>query len=81
MIPDRTYDFNVVFQPAEEGGYNVFVPSLPGCVTQGETLDEAKRMAEEAIALYCESLISDGLSIPETTGEFIGHVAVKIQPA
>jgi len=39
-----------------EGGYTVIVPSLPGCVTYGETVDEAKRMAKEAIELYIQTL-------------------------
>lgn len=57
------------------------VPALPGCFTQGETLDEAKAMAEEAIGLYLESLIDAGEPIPEDRGEFVGHIQVKAQPA
>lgn len=41
------------------------VPALPGCVTQGETLEEAITMARDAIGLYLESLIADGEPIPE----------------
>lgn len=48
----------------EEGGYTVIVPSLPGCITYGESVDQAKEMAKEAIALYIESLENDGLPIP-----------------
>ncbi len=44
----------VVFEPSDEGGYTVFVPSLPGCVSEGETLDDARRNIREAIALYLE---------------------------
>ncbi len=81
MATDRIYDFTVVFQPSEEGGYAVSVPALPGCVTQGATLDEAKRMAEDAIRLYCESLAADGEPIPQDRGEFVGRIRVKAQPA
>lgn len=81
MESSRIYDFTVIFQPAEEGGYNVIVPALPGCFTQGESLDEAKRMAEDAIRLYCESLAADGERIPQDRGEFVGHVQVSAQPA
>ena len=59
------YKYTVIFEPAEEGGYVVRVPALPGCYTQGETLEEAKEMAKEAIACYIESLIKDGLPVPE----------------
>ena len=49
----------------EEGGYTVFVPSLPGCITYGETVDEAIDMAKEAIELYIEELQDRGESIPD----------------
>jgi predicted RNase H-like HicB family nuclease len=44
----------VVYEPSEEGGYTVFVPALPGCVSEGESLDEARANILEAIALYLE---------------------------
>ena len=47
-----------------EGGFTVFVPSLEGCVTYGETLELAKVNAREAIELYIESLQADNLPIP-----------------
>ncbi len=77
MTTDQIYDFTVVFQPANEGGYSVFVPALPGCFTQGETLSEAKKMAEEAISVYLEALTEDGEKIPEDSGELVGRVRVK----
>ena len=61
----KTYAYTVRIAPAEEGGFNVFVPALPGCVTQGETYAEAVAMAQEAIHVYLESLIEDGDPIPE----------------
>ncbi|MHB0869414.1 MAG: type II toxin-antitoxin system HicB family antitoxin, partial [Chloroflexota bacterium] len=48
----------------EEGGYTVTVPAFPGCVTQGETVEEAVAMAKDAIRLYIESLIEDGEPVP-----------------
>ena len=48
--------FFVVLQPAEEGGYNVEVPALDGCFTQGATEEEALSNAKEAIACYLEGL-------------------------
>ena len=48
--------FNVVLEPAEEGGFNVTVPALDGCFTKGEKEDEAMRNAKEAILCYLEGL-------------------------
>ena len=51
-----------------EGGYTVIVPSLPGCVTYGDTIEEAIEMAKEAIELYIESLKEHGEEIPTEEG-------------
>jgi predicted RNase H-like HicB family nuclease len=48
--------FKVVLEPSEEGGYTALVPALPGCISEGETIDEAMRNAREAIELYLEPL-------------------------
>jgi antitoxin HicB len=48
----------------EEGGYTVTVPALPGCITQGNSIDECIERVDEAIAGYIESLIADGEPIP-----------------
>jgi len=48
--------FTVVLEPAEEGGYNVRVPALDGCFTQGDTEEEAIKNAKEAILCYLEGL-------------------------
>lgn len=60
------YKYTIILDPdPEEGGYTVTVPSLPGCVTQGETLEEAIAMAKDAIRLFIETLIADGEPVPE----------------
>ncbi len=46
--------FKVVLEPSEEGGYTVFVPSLPGCISEGDTREEAITNIKEAIELYLE---------------------------
>ena len=51
-----TLNYTVVFQKEPEGGYTAFAPLLPGCVTYGKDLPEAKKMAKEAIGIYIESL-------------------------
>jgi antitoxin HicB len=63
-VGTKEYSFTVLFEPAEEGGYVVTCPALPGLVTEGDTLDEARAMAQDAIRAYLESLQKDGLPIP-----------------
>jgi len=58
------YHYTVLFEPAEEGGFIVTCPSLPGLVTEGDTLEEARHNAAEAIQGYLESLAKDGLPFP-----------------
>jgi len=59
----------VVFEPSEDGGYTVYVPALPGCISEGDTLDEARQNIREAIALYLEPTTelvpSDGALVEE----------------
>jgi predicted RNase H-like HicB family nuclease len=65
----REYKYTVIFEPAEEGGYVVHIPTLNGIATQGETLDEARSMAMDLIKGYIETLIELNLPIPEETIE------------
>ena len=58
------YSDTVLFEAAEEGGYVMTCPALSGVVTQGETLEEARAMAADAIRGYLESLTKAGLPIP-----------------
>jgi len=58
------YRYTVLFEPAEEGGFVVTCPALPGLVTEGDTLEEARVMARDAIRGYIESLRKDHLPIP-----------------
>jgi len=51
--------FKVVLEMAEEGGFTVYVPSLPGCISQGETRSEALKNIKEAIELYLEPVEDD----------------------
>jgi len=88
------YTYTVLFEPEPEGGYTVTCPTLPGLVSYGETLDEARTMAAEAIACYLESLRKDGLPLPEGDAAAAGEpvadrirvklhdrIRVKLQPA
>ncbi|RMF32651.1 MAG: type II toxin-antitoxin system HicB family antitoxin [Chloroflexi bacterium] len=51
--------FKVVLEPSEEGGYTVYVPSLPGCISEGDTVEEALKNIQEAIELYLEPVEDD----------------------
>jgi antitoxin HicB len=58
--------YTIILDPdEEEGGYTVTVPALPGCVTQGEALEEAIALPRDAIRGYLEALAKDGRPIPE----------------
>lgn len=61
-----TRRFKIILEPEAEGGYSVSVPSLPGCATQGETLEECLKNAKEAISLYIQSLTDDNIPLPES---------------
>lgn len=52
----------VVLEPSEEGGYTVYVPSLPGCVSEGDTEEEALVNIREAIELYLEPVDDDWIA-------------------
>jgi len=54
----------VLLRKEPEGGYTVIVPSLPGCVTYGDTIEEAIEAAREAVELYLESLRAHSEEIP-----------------
>ena len=47
-------NFQAVFEPSPDGGFTVYVPSLPGCISEGDTLEEARANIREAIELYLE---------------------------
>ncbi len=61
----QEYTFTAVFEPEPEGGYTVHFPALRGCIAYGETLDQARDTAREALELYLESLLEDDVPIPD----------------
>ena len=74
----KEYSYTVFFEPALEGGYIVTVPALPGLVTEGDTLDEAREMARDAIRAYLESLIKDGEPIPEEDNSLQEKIKIAV---
>lgn len=82
MATKKSLTYTVVLEPAEEGGYFVSVPALPGCFTQGETEEEALAMAEDVIRLWVESLAADGEPIPvEESGLRVVSRRIQVEAA
>lgn len=61
----KAHTYRILLNKEAEGGYTVNVPTLPGCITFGKTVDEAIEHAKEAIALYIESLTMHNEPIPD----------------
>ncbi len=76
--------FTALFGPAEEGGYVVTFPAIPDLATQGETLEEAREMAKDALRCYLEALQKDGETIPTdkplTLEPVMEQIRVALQP-
>ena len=56
IIVEIIMRLKVVLEPSDEGGFTIFVPSLPGCISEGETVDEALKNIQEAVELYLEPI-------------------------
>jgi predicted RNase H-like HicB family nuclease len=79
-VSAAAHTYTVLPQPEPEDGYTVTCPALPGLVTYGETLDEARAMAADAISGYIECLREDGEPIPDsdpTPAPLVERVSVK----
>lgn len=75
----KVLNYTVKVHAAEEGGFWAEVPALPGCLTQGETLDEVTSMAKDAIEGYLASLVSHGEQIPvEEKESLVGTLDVQV---
>ena len=61
----KSFEFEAIFTPQDEGGFTVEIPDLPGCISEGDTLDEAENNIEEAARLYLETLEERGIPVPE----------------
>lgn len=76
-IKQQVYQFTAIFELNENGGYTVTVPALPGLVTEGDSLEDARRMAEDAIRCYIEGLKKSGDTVPEESEIAQVRVTVK----
>lgn len=69
-------EYTIVIHPAEEGGYWTEVPLLPGCYSQGETIEEVFRNIKEAIDTHVEALRGDGRDVLQEAGVLFGRIEV-----
>lgn len=63
------FGYTTIFEPLPEGGFNVIVPAIPEICTYGETIEEARVMAHDAIRCYLESALQTGEEIPSDVPE------------
>jgi len=73
--------FNIVLRPEPEGGFTVIVPALPGCVTYGRTLVEAKKLAKDAITGYVASLKKHNEPIPTDDDSLVASLDLEYAEA
>lgn len=73
-------NYTVIFKPEPEGGFTVIAPSLPGCVTWGKDLVNAKLMIRDAIEGYVMSLQKHGEYVPTDDATFVSTVQLPFDP-
>jgi len=76
-MKSKDLSFRIVLRPEPEGGYTVIVPSLPGCITYGESIEEAQKMASDAIKAYLKSLKKHGEKIKDDSDTFEGVLTLR----
>lgn len=77
----KVLEYNAIFTTEEEGGFSVYVPDLPGCVSQGENFEEAVENIKEAIGLYLETIDDKELyqiTPQDARRQFMAPVNVRI---
>jgi len=74
----KVYNYTVLFEPLEEGGYNVIIPAIPEICTFGATLEEAREMAKDALRCFLESALKTGEPIPKDVEPAKERLAVAV---
>jgi len=78
QIKNKILSFSVIYEADPNGGYVAYVPSLSGCHSQGDNLEEAEKNIQEAIELYVESLRAHKYSIPREQRILQGRVEIAV---
>ena len=81
MTNVKPIKYTVILEPADEGGYVVSCPALPGCISQGESLEETLENIKEAILLVIEVLQEENEPIPNETPEIVTEEISEILKA
>jgi antitoxin HicB len=80
-VSQKILEYTAIFEPAEEGGYVVSVPALPGCVTEGDTFEEATAMIKDAVEGYLQVLKEEGQTIPQEKSDIVIRKVTVNNPA
>ena len=71
--------YTAVFEPASEGGYSVTVPALPGCISEGDSMEEARNNISEAMHLYLETYLESHSAPPiEKALPVISNIEIRV---
>jgi antitoxin HicB len=76
-IAKARYHYNIMLRPEPDGGYTALVPALPGCVTYGRTVDEAREMAKDAISGHIASLRKHKDPIPTDDNTLVASLDLE----
>lgn len=77
-MKQKILEYDVIFEEQPDKGYTVTVPSLPGCISEGDTFELAKENIADAIKLFLEDLNANGEEIPiRNSNVFVGQVSVS----
>ena len=76
-----TYNYTIIYEQEDKGGYHAFCPTLPGCHSYGSTIEEARKNIKEAVEAYIESLQKDGEPIPEEKDIMVGELKLELTSA
>lgn len=80
VLKKKVYQYTAIFEPQEEGGYTVTIPSLPGCISEGNTFEEALKNIKEAASLYLEVIQKRKEEIiTEEKGVIVAPVQLEIK--
>lgn len=74
----KTMDFKVVLEADPKAGYVIVCPTLPGCYSQGDTIDDAMENIREAIVLCLEDMKTHGEPMPDSSKTLVGTVLVTL---
>ena len=82
-MANKIYSFRAIIEPDKPSGYHGFVPSLPGCHTDGKTIEETKKNLKEAMTGILECMIENNVPIPQEDNsvEFIHQIELTLPHA